>query len=99
MTGTIVFEADPKRDDVTAVLVPADRTTRRPVTTGVQATLWDDQNNRDLPDRLVRNLSGALVLLNRPLGATYTFRRTDSGWKIVTLAVHDVDTVLELTPS
>ena len=44
------------------------------VTSGVRATLWDDQNDRDLPDRLVRNLSGALVLLNRPLGETYTFR-------------------------
>jgi hypothetical protein len=74
VTGTIAFEADPKRDDVTAVLVPADRTSRRPVRTGVQATLWDDQNDRALPDRLVHNLSGALVLLNRPLGETYTFR-------------------------
>jgi hypothetical protein len=74
MTGTIAFDVDPKRDDVTAVLVPADRTSRRPVTTGVQVTLWDDQNDRALPDRLVRNLSGALVLLNRPLGETYTFR-------------------------
>ncbi len=75
MTGTIVFpEVDPAFDEVTAVLVPADRTSRRPVTSGVRATLWDDQNDRDLPDRLVRNLSGALVLLNRPLGETYTFR-------------------------
>ena len=77
MTGTIVFpEVDPAFDEVTAVLVPADRTSRRPVTSGVRATLWDDQNDRDLPDRLVRNLSGALVLLNRPLGETYTFRST-----------------------
>jgi hypothetical protein len=75
VTGTVVFPAvDPPFDEVTAVLVPADRTSRRPVTSGVQVTLWDDQNDRDLPDRLVRNLSGALVLLNRPLGATYTFR-------------------------
>jgi hypothetical protein len=75
VTGTVVFPAaDPKRDEVTAVLVPADRTSRRPVTSGVQATLWDDQNDRALPDRLVHNLSGALVLLNRPLGQTYTFR-------------------------
>lgn len=75
MTGTIVFpEVDPAFDEVTAVLVPADRASRRPVTSGVRATLWDDQNDRDLPDRLVRNLSGALVLLNRPLGETYTFR-------------------------
>jgi len=75
VTGTIVFpEVDPAFDEVTAVLVPADRTSRRPVTSGVRVTLWDDQNDRDLPDRLVRNLSGALVLLNRPLGETYTFR-------------------------
>jgi hypothetical protein len=75
VTGTVVFPAvDPPFDEVTAVLVPADRTSRRPVTSGVQVTLWDDQNDRDLPDRLVRNLSGALVLLNRPLGETYTFR-------------------------
>jgi hypothetical protein len=75
VTGTIVFpEVEPAFDEVTAVLVPADRTSRRPVTSGVRATLWDDQNDRALPDRLVRNLSGALVLLNRPLGETYTFR-------------------------
>ena len=75
MTGTVVFpEVDSAFDEVTAVLVPADRTSRRPVTSGVRATLWDDQNDRDLPDRLVRNHSGALVLLNRPLGETYTFR-------------------------
>ena len=75
MTGTIVFPAvDPAFDQVTAVLVPADRVSRQRVTSGVRATLWDDQNDRDLPDRLVRNLSGALVLLNRPLGETYTFR-------------------------
>jgi hypothetical protein len=75
MTGTVVFPVvDPPFDEVTAVLVPADRTSRRPVTSGVRATLWDDQNNRDLPDRLVGTLSGALALLNRPLGATYTFR-------------------------
>ena len=75
MTGTVVFPVvDPAFDEVTAVLVLADRTSRRPVTSGVRATLWDDQNDRDLPDRLVRNLSGALVLLNRPLGETYTFR-------------------------
>jgi hypothetical protein len=83
VTGTILFPAvDPPFDDVTAVLVPADRTSRRPVTSGVRATLWDDQNDRDLPDRLVRNLSGALVLLNRPLGETYTFRvdPTDAGY-------------------
>ena len=75
MTGTVVFPVvDPPFDEVTAVLVPADRTSRRPVTSGVRATLWDDQSHRDLPDRLVRNLSGAFVLLNRPLGENYMFR-------------------------
>jgi ketosteroid isomerase-like protein len=29
-------------------------------------------------------------------GATYTLRRTDAGWKIVVLAIHDADTVLDL---
>jgi ketosteroid isomerase-like protein len=60
----------------------------------------------------VKQLSASLALLSAAViryrtdgaelerfGATYTFRRTDSGWKIVTLAVHDVDTVLELIPS
>jgi ketosteroid isomerase-like protein len=29
-------------------------------------------------------------------GATYTLRRTDAGWMIVVLAIHDADTVLDL---
>lgn len=29
-------------------------------------------------------------------GATYTMRKTDAGWKIVMLTVHDVDGVLDL---
>jgi hypothetical protein len=36
------------------------------------------------------------ALLER-FGATYMFRKTDSGWKIATLAVHDADAVLELS--
>lgn len=75
MSGTIEFPAlDPKVDVVTAVLVPADRASRRAVTSGVTATLWDTTTDRALPDRMVRNLSGGLVLLNRPLGQEYTFR-------------------------
>ncbi|TCM35990.1 hypothetical protein [Kribbella sp. VKM Ac-2568] len=75
MSGTIEFPAlDPKVDVVTAVLVPADRASRRAVTSGVTATLLDPTAERALPDRMVRSLSGALVLLNRPLGQAYTFR-------------------------
>jgi len=29
-------------------------------------------------------------------GATYTLRKTDSGWKIVMLTIHDFDAVLDL---
>lgn len=30
------------------------------------------------------------------LGETYTFRKTDNGWKIVTATVHDPDVILRL---
>ena len=30
-------------------------------------------------------------------GATYTFHKTDVGWKIAVVVVHDFDTILELT--
>jgi hypothetical protein len=63
-----------KKDTVTLALVPADSYTGSPVTAGVRAWLWDPVRARPLPDRLVRNLSGQLVLLNRPLDTTYTFR-------------------------
>lgn len=75
MSDTIAFSGlGPKIDVVTAVLVPADRVSRRIVRSGVSATLWDAVNERVLPDRIVRSLSGGLVLLNRPLGQDYTFR-------------------------
>ena len=31
-------------------------------------------------------------------GATYTFRRTDAGWKIAVLVVHDAGAMLDLPP-
>ena len=31
------------------------------------------------------------------LGETYTFRKTDDGWKIVVAAIHDPDAVVRLT--
>lgn len=80
MSRTIEFPAlGPKVDVVTAVLVPADRASRRAVTSGVTVTLWDPDRGRAQPDRMVRSLSGALVLLNRPLGQPYTFRVDPSG--------------------
>lgn len=80
MTDTIEFPAlGPRVDEVTAVLVPADRASRRAVTSGVTAVLWDPTTDRALPDRMVRNLSGGLVLLNRPLGRDYTFRIDPTG--------------------
>lgn len=29
-------------------------------------------------------------------GATYAFRKTDAGWRIAMLAIHDADAVLDL---
>lgn len=63
-----------RTDEVTAALVPADPYSRRVVTSGVSVSLWDGDRDRALPDRLVRNLSGHLVLLNRPLDTEYVFR-------------------------
>ena len=72
-----------RTDEVTAVLVPADPYTRTVVTSGVSVSLWDQAGDRELPDRLVRNLSGHLVLLNRPLDIDYTFRvdPSDAGYR------------------
>jgi hypothetical protein len=37
------------------------------------------------------------IRTNSPwLGETYTFRKIDNGWKIVTATVHDPDVVLRL---
>jgi hypothetical protein len=59
---------------VTAVLILVDRYTRRTVTSGVKANLWDTDEDRALPDTMVPNLGGHLVLLNRPLDREYQFR-------------------------
>jgi hypothetical protein len=61
-------------DEVTAVLVPADPYSRTVVSSGVTASLWDRVRDRALPDRLIRNLSGHLVLRNQPLDTVYSFR-------------------------
>ena len=48
-----------------------------------------------LSTRVVRYRTDGAEL--EQFGATYTFRKTDSGWKIVMLMVHDADTILELS--
>lgn len=70
----IAFQDRSRTDRVTAVLVPIDRTTRRPVTSGVSAWLWDRSADKRSPFRLIKNLSGSFVLLNQPVDATYDFR-------------------------
>ena len=69
----IAFE--PTRTDVvTAVLIPVDGVTRRPVRSGLDALLWDPLRQVARPRRLVRNLSGHVVLLNEPADQDLTFR-------------------------
>jgi hypothetical protein len=70
----LVASQPPLTDTVTAALIPVDRFSRLPVRRGVVAKLWDVGRDQARPDRLVRNLSGHLVLLNRPRDAQYTFR-------------------------
>jgi hypothetical protein len=69
----VAFEP-PFTDTVTGALMPVDRFSRLPVRRGVDAQLWDVGRDQARPDRLVRNLSGHLVLLNQPRDAQYTFR-------------------------
>ena len=61
-------------DTITAVLIPIDGATRVPVRSGISARLWDPVGDKPRPNRLVRNLSGHLVLLNGPLDTELTFR-------------------------
>jgi hypothetical protein len=61
-------------DVVTAVVIPMDGVTRRIVTTGVDVELWDPRRQVPVPKRLIRNRSGAHVLLNEPDDQELTFR-------------------------
>jgi hypothetical protein len=70
----LVASQPPLTDTVTAALIPVDRFSRLPVRRGVVAKLWDVGRDQARPDRLVRNLSGHLVLLNQPRDVAYTFR-------------------------
>lgn len=69
----IVFD-EGRIDEVTAAVIPIDGVTRVPVRGGVEVQLWDPVRGSAVPVRLVRNLSGALVLLNEPRGRELTFR-------------------------
>lgn len=64
----------PLIDQVTTALVFVDRFSLAPVRQGVKAWLWDPAADRPLSPRLIRNLSGNLVLINQPEDADYTFR-------------------------
>ncbi|MEU8816738.1 hypothetical protein [Actinoplanes sp. NPDC048796] len=75
MRPPIAFEPD-RTDAVSAVLIPMDGITRRIVRSGVDAQLWDREWDRARPNRLIRNLSGHLVLVNVPPGPDLTFRIT-----------------------
>ena len=67
--------AEPGRSDVvTAVVVPTDGVSRRPVRSGLDVQLWDPVTERVRPARLVRNLSGAAALLNEATDQELTFR-------------------------
>jgi len=69
----IAFEPG-RTDVVTAVVIPMDGVTRLPVRSGVDAQLWDPIRQKARPNRLVRNLSGYIVLLNEPADQDLTFR-------------------------
>lgn len=69
----IVFELT-RTDVVTAVLIPVDGVTRRPVRGGLDAQLWDPVRQAARPRRLVRNLSGHVVLLNEAAEEDLVFR-------------------------
>ncbi len=72
MTRPIAFE-QARTDVVTAVLIPVDGVTRRPVRSGLDAQLWDPLRQIPRPNRLVRNLSGYVVLVNEPADQDLTF--------------------------
>ena len=69
----IAFE-QARIDVVTAVVIPMDGVTRLRVRGGVNAQLWDPVREEARPNRLVRNLSGHIVLLNEPRDQDLTFR-------------------------
>jgi hypothetical protein len=93
-------------DAVTVALVFMDGVTRRPVRTGVAVQCWDVQRDAPRPNRLVRNLSGYMVLLNESPDQAVTFRidATEAGYRspglfTVTPAVDGISHVIALEPA
>ena len=63
-----------RTDVVTAVVIPIDGVTRLPVRNGLDAQLWDPVRQTARPNRLIRNLSGHIVLVNERADQDLTFR-------------------------
>ena len=63
-----------RTDVVTAVVIPIDGVTRLPVHSGLIAQLWDPARQVARPKRLIRNLSGHIVLVNESADQDLTFR-------------------------
>jgi hypothetical protein len=63
-----------RTDVVTAVVIPIDGVTRLPVHSGLDAQLWDPVRQAARPNRLIRNLSGYIVLVNERANQDLTFR-------------------------
>lgn len=85
MTRRVVGAEPGRTDVVTAVVIPIDGFTRLPVRTGVDVRLWDTGRDVARPARIVRNLSGRLVLLNEPADRELAFRVDAVGYRPVTV--------------
>jgi hypothetical protein len=70
----IVLEDRRPTDVVTAVIIPMDGVSRMPVRNGVAVQLWDPDRGIARPNRLIRNLSGHLVLVDEQADQDLTFR-------------------------
>jgi hypothetical protein len=75
----IAFQDHGPTDVVTAVVIPMDGVSRLPVRRGVTVELWDPASQAPRPGRLIRNLSGHLVLVNEPADQDLTFRVDPAG--------------------
>ena len=76
---TIAFQDRGPTDVVTAVVIPMDGVSRLLVRRGVTVELWDPSRQTPRPNRLIRNLSGHLVLVNEPADQDLTFRVDPTG--------------------
>ncbi|GAA2756212.1 hypothetical protein [Actinopolymorpha rutila] len=78
----IAFE-QVRTDVVAAVLIVVDGVTRRPVRSRLGVLLWDPVRGAARPGRLIRNLSGHVVLVNESPDQDLTFRidPADAGYR------------------